>query len=123
MSKISVIVLVGNSQRCYNQCTDGALRQTSPDLEVILAEEPSAEAKNRAIEAATGEWIAFVDSRDEAELGMIEKMAGLLENLPERVELVMGGTARSKICSSQEFLELVPELVERNLIHHLYLYI
>ena len=92
MPKVSVIVPVYNAEKYLQECVDSILRQTLADLELILVDDGSTDtspalcdryaeqdlrvrvihqanagssaARNRGIEVATGEWIAFVDSDD-----------------------------------------------------------
>lgn len=102
MPKISVIVPVYNSEKYLHECVESILRQTLPDLELILVDDGStdgsagicdqyakqdarvkvihkhngraASARNAGLRIAAGEYIAFVDSDDWVEPDMYERM-------------------------------------------------
>ena len=89
---ISIIVPVYNVEKYLNECIDSILAQTFPDFELILVDDGSPDncpalcdaaaakdkrirvihkknggqstARNAGLDAARGEWIAFVDSDD-----------------------------------------------------------
>lgn len=89
---ISVIVPVHNGEKTLRKCVDSILRSTVADIEIILVENGSTDrtleicqeysnrhqnvrtivadvtglshARNLGIDAAEGEWIAFVDADD-----------------------------------------------------------
>ena len=90
--EISIIVPVYNVEKYLNECIDSILAQTFPDFELILVDDGSPDncpalcdaaaakdkrirvihkknggqstARNAGLDAARGEWIAFVDSDD-----------------------------------------------------------
>ena len=92
MPKVSVIVPVYNTEKYLSRCIDSILAQTYTDFELILVNDGSTDnsgkicdeyaqkdkrivvihkenggvssARNKGIEKAKGEWIAFVDSDD-----------------------------------------------------------
>ena len=100
MPTISVIVPVYNVEIYLHRCVDSILAQTFTDFELILVDDGSPDncgaicdeyakkdsrvrvihkenggqssARNRAIEAAQGEWIHFVDSDDLIHPQMLE---------------------------------------------------
>jgi len=103
MKKISVIVPVYNAEKYLEQCATSLLSQTCLDMEIILVNDGSTDssrlmcdgycaaypeiikvihqknagvsaARNAGLDAATGEWICFVDSDDWVEPDMIETM-------------------------------------------------
>lgn len=102
MPQISVIVPVYNVQRYLRRCVDSILSQTFSDLEVILVDDGSPDrcgaicdeyaaadprvkvihkpngglssARNAGIEAAAGEYLAFVDSDDWLDADMFEQL-------------------------------------------------
>lgn len=108
--KISVIVPVYNVEEYLTQCLDSILGQSYHDLEIILVDDGSTDmsskiclafeakdsrikfiqqinggvsvARNTGIEAATGEYITFVDSDDWLENEMYEKMMDQIKNRP-----------------------------------------
>lgn len=102
MPKVSVIVPVYNAEKYLQECVDSILRQTLTDLELILVDDGSTDsspaicdryaeqdarvqvirqanaglsaARNRGIEVAAGEWVAFVDSDDFIDANMYRTM-------------------------------------------------
>lgn len=88
--KISVIIPAYNAERYIAQAIESCLQQTQPPEEIIVADDGSTDhtaeiaerysgavqvirleknsgpcaARNRAIEASTGDWIAFLDADD-----------------------------------------------------------
>jgi glycosyltransferase involved in cell wall biosynthesis len=100
MDKISVIVPVYKVQDYLGRCVDSILAQTYPELEVILVDDGSPDgcgalcdryaaqdarvrvihkangglssARNAGMDAATGTWLAFVDSDDWLDPTMLE---------------------------------------------------
>ena len=109
--EISIIVPVYQVEKYLNECIDSILAQTFTDFELILVDDGSPDncpalcdaaakrdsrvrvihkqnggvstARNAGLDAAQGNWIAFVDSDDTVEPEYLEKMhkAALLENL------------------------------------------
>lgn len=103
--RISVIVPVYNVAPYLHKCVDSLLDQTYPDLEIILVDDGSTDgsericdeyagryphitvihqknaglsvARNVGLEAASGEWIAFLDSDDWVEKNMYEVLFSL----------------------------------------------
>lgn len=104
---ISVIVPVYNVQQYLERCLDSILRQTYDNLEIILVDDGStdssgricdnykekdsrifvihkengglSDARNAGIEAATGDYIAFVDSDDWIDDDMYEVLYQILQ--------------------------------------------
>lgn len=102
MDKISVIIPVYKVEKYLRKCVDSVLAQTYTNLEIILVDDGSpdrcgeicdeyaridsrikvihkengglSDARNAGIEAATGEYIAFVDSDDYISPYMYEKL-------------------------------------------------
>lgn len=114
---LSVIVPVYNVEKYLAKCVDSILNQTYSNLEIILVNDGSRDfsgsicdvfvqkdsrvqvihkengglssARNMGIEAATGEYITFVDSDDWIESDAYEHLMGLMER--NQVQLVCGG--------------------------------
>lgn len=107
--KVSIIIPVFNSEKFITQCMESVLNQTMEDIEIIVVNDGStdrsfeiltkleeefdhmillnqenrgqAKARNRAIEHATGDYLAFVDSDDFIEPNMVEQMySGAIQN-------------------------------------------
>ena len=116
-TKISVIVPVYNVEEYLSRCVDSILAQSYENLEVILVDDGAKDAsgaicddfavkdprvkvihkengglssaRNRGLEAATGEYIAFVDSDDWITPDAYEHLLHLMEKY--EVKLVCGG--------------------------------
>lgn len=102
--KLSVIVPVYNSEKYLERCIDSIINQTFEDIEILLVNDGSTDSsfeicrkyeindsrikvlnkpnsgvsdtRNVGIENSTGEFITFVDSDDELDQSMYEKMLG-----------------------------------------------
>lgn len=113
---ISVIVPVYRAEQVLARCVDSLLAQTYPHLDIILVEDGSpdnsgalcdayaakdgrirtihqanagpSEARNRGIEAATGEFICFADADDYVDKDYISHF---VNGLGEEVDLVFQG--------------------------------
>lgn len=107
MPKVSVIVPVYNAEKYLQECVESVLHQTLSDLELILVDDGSTDgspalcdqyaaqdtrvqvihkqnggvstARNAGLDAATGDYIAFVDSDDWIDADMYEKMLAKAE--------------------------------------------
>ena len=111
--EISIIVPVYQVEKYLNECIDSILAQTFTDFELILVDDGSPDncpaqcdaaakrdsrvrvihkqnggvstARNAGLDAAQGNWIAFVDSDDTAAPEYLEKMhKAVLETGRER---------------------------------------
>jgi glycosyltransferase involved in cell wall biosynthesis len=115
MPKISIIVPVYNVENYINKCIESLIAQTLSDIEIILVNDGSTDksgnicndyaavdnriivihqmnkgvsaARNKGIEAATGEWITFVDADDWVDSSMCELVYGYAKKYD--VDLVM----------------------------------
>lgn len=102
MEKISVLVPIYNSEKYLNRCIESILNQTYANIEIVLIDDEStdnsyniiknyetidervkviqiknngvADARNKAIDNATGKYITFVDSDDYIEKDYIETL-------------------------------------------------
>lgn len=107
MYKISVIVPVYKTEQYLKRCVDSIINQTYPNLEIILVDDGSPDkcpeicdrfaetdkrikvihtqnagvsaARNVGLDAATGEYLAFVDSDDYIDSTMYEEMMTLAQ--------------------------------------------
>ncbi len=116
MPKLSVIVPVYNSEEEIRDCLDSLVEQTEQDIEIIIIDDKSidnsleivksygrkypniriyqneqnlgqGETRNRGIEIATGDYIAFLDSDDYINPGMYQELLQAAEkyNNPELI--------------------------------------
>ncbi|HWJ80108.1 MAG TPA: glycosyltransferase family 2 protein [Niallia sp.] len=103
---VSVIIPTYNVEKYIKQCINSVLAQTHKNLEIIIVDDCSADntlkivqsyadsrinilinkenkgpsySRNRAIEKAKGEWIAFLDSDDWWESTRIERLISVAE--------------------------------------------
>jgi len=100
--KVSVIIPVYNTEKFLEQCLNSIVNQTLKDIEIIIINDGSTdsssdiinkfkqkykniiylsqknsgqgEARNKALEVCTGEYITFVDSDDFIDIRMIENL-------------------------------------------------
>lgn len=91
MAKVSIIVPVHHlSKQWLPQCLDSIEAQTYKDIEPIVIHDcktsGAAATRNRGIEKATGEYIAFCDSDDYLSPDAIEKMVKAMDG----VDMVCG---------------------------------
>ena len=115
--KISVIVPIYNVEKYIERCLESLLKQTLEDIEIILVDDGSPDrcpeicdnkalvdsrikvihktneglgyARNTGLEAADGEYVAFVDSDDYVEYDMLENLYN--EAMKEKADIVYGG--------------------------------
>lgn len=119
-SKLSIIIPVFNTKAFLPACLDSILNQTYRELEIILVNDGSkdgseelcrhyaskdprvqlinqenrgvAAARNRGLEAATGQYLTFVDSDDLLDLNAYEKLVKILEE--KEADILEFGYAR-----------------------------
>ena len=147
MSKISVIVPVHNTENYLEKCVQSLLCQTLQDIEIILVENASTDgslkkchecaekdsrisvlsypigdlsyARNRGVEAARSEYVAFVDSDDTVDPDMYGDLYSFaVENdldivysnyvhvYDDHVKYVYKETGQKRILTPQQLLEL-----------------
>lgn len=107
MPLVSVIIPAFNAERYIAETLEHVLRQTLPDVEVIVVDDGSRDgtaavvarypsvryiakpnggvssARNRGVAEAQGEWVAFVDSDDLWHPRMLELMLSLVQRYPD----------------------------------------
>lgn len=120
MPLVSVIVPVYKVEKYIKRCVESLLKQTISDVEIILVDDGSPDnsgiicdemeatdkrikvlhksngglssARNAGLQIATGEYVGFVDSDDDVELDMYEKMYTIAKH--ENVDFVMSDYKR-----------------------------
>jgi len=107
MKKVSVIIPVYNSSKYLEECINSVINQTYKNLEIIIINDDSTDnsldiinsfndkriklidlpknggvsnARNKGIEASTGDYICFLDSDDFWSLKKIEKQVKFIKN-------------------------------------------
>lgn len=109
--KLSVIIPVYNSSKTLQHCVDSIIAQQCPDLEIILVDDGStdhslkicyklarnnpqikvatgthaglAEARNKGISMASGDYVTFVDSDDDIYPGTYAPLLKILSEQPD----------------------------------------
>ena len=107
MKKVSVIIPVHNSEKYVLECINSVINQTYKNLEIIIVDDESTDnslniiksikdkriklieleknsgaaiARNKGIEASTGDYICFLDSDDYWKLKKIEKQVKYIKD-------------------------------------------
>ena len=136
--KISIIVPVYKVEPYLRKCLDSIINQTYQNLEIILVDDGSPDncgaicdeyaaqdgrikvihkenggvssARNAGLDAATGEWIGFVDSDDQVELDMFESLlrGAMVQGADIAIcgflSLLPGGMTGNRFCCKQTVL-------------------
>lgn len=137
MPFFSVIIPTYNREKYILEAVDSVLGQTCGDLEVVVVDDGSKDgtetvmrekctdprvryfrkenggasaARNFAIEHATGEWLAFLDSDDLWRPGKLERAKGLIDSTPE---LDFIHTAFAPVGEEHESVSLSAERLEQ----------
>lgn len=140
MIKFSVIIPVYNVAKYLPECLDSILKQRFQDLEVIAVDDGSLDdsgrildeyaakdnrlkvihqqnagvsaARNAGLDAATGEYISFVDGDDQVTESMYEDLAAQTEQLPDVDMFVFGSDnlCGKEIRSNKSFNDMLAEL-------------
>lgn len=115
MKKLSIVVPVYNVEKYLARCLDSLLQQTYKEIEIILVNDGSTDtspqicdrysdlddrvivihktngglssARNAGLNAAKGDYLGFVDSDDDVEIDMFEKLVNIIEE--QNVDFVM----------------------------------
>ncbi|HFI0458074.1 TPA: glycosyltransferase family 2 protein [Streptococcus suis] len=134
---ISVIIPIYNVEKYLERCLDSVVNQTFTNLEIILVNDGTpdgsvaiaeayqekdkriklihqenaglSEARNTGIVAATGDYIAFLDSDDWLELDAYEYLLQLL--VAHDADISIGGIRRTEIVVSETTSENQVELL------------
>ena len=107
MKKVSVIIPIYNSEKYIEQCINSVINQTYKNLEIIVVDDNSTDnslnkiknikdkrikiielknnygvstARNKGIDASTGDYICFIDSDDYWNLKKIEKQIKFIKD-------------------------------------------
>ena len=85
MTKVSLIVPVYRAEPWIAECMASIRAQTYKDIELIVIDDSQASgaaaARNRGLDKATGEFIAFCDADDYMEPDAIEKMVAAMDGV------------------------------------------
>lgn len=131
---VSIIVPVYNVENYLNGCINSIINQTYKNLEIILIDDESPDncpkmcddwskkdnriivvhkknggvsnARNKGIEIAKGEFIAFVDSDDYIELDYIERFMNEVDNETNVVRYMENKYKREILVNSKEFIDI-----------------
>lgn len=145
MKKISIIIPVYNSQQYLEQCLSSVILQTYPNLEIICVDDGSTDgsgeivdqfaqrdkriialhqknagesnARNVALERATGDYIGFCDCDDWIEPDMYRQMETVMET--EGLDLVATGWYKENNGLCEEIKNKLPVsqgVIERDLL-------
>lgn len=137
--KVSVIIPVYKAEKYLAQCMDSVLGQSYENLEIILVDDGSpdrcpemceayavkdsrvrvihqqnggaAAARNRGLEAATGQFIAFVDSDDYIAPDMYEKLLAALVDSGADISLCDVKYVDGQGHELQQIPPMVPETI------------
>lgn len=131
MKKVSIIVPVYNASDFLTFCIENLLKQTYPDLEIILVDDGSTDnspnlcdsylsdtrikvlhqtnqgassARNNGLKHATGQYVLFIDSDDFCTENMIETLVKNIENTNSDLSACyFMTTTQQKVLESEEF--------------------
>lgn len=138
---VSVIVPIYNVEKDLHRCIDSLQNQTYPYLEIILVDDGSPDkcgeicdtyaardsrmkvihkqnaglgmARNSGLDAATGEFVLFVDSDDYVSSTHVENLIRVM--VGEQADLVVGGYVRNfldgdkRICKTTDSLQVLKD--------------
>lgn len=144
-----MIVPVYNTQKYLKRCLDSLIHQSLEELEIILVDDGSQEecakicdewqkkdtrirvihkkneglgfARNTGIEAARGEYLAFVDSDDYVEVSMYENLYTSIEKA--QAQIAVSGYIKKYGDGSEEYFKNrdIPEILEKEQIYSILL--
>lgn len=159
---ISIIVPVYNVEDYIEECLESLVKQTYKNLEIILIDDGSTDnsgkicddyvlkdtrikcfhqinqgvgaARNKGLEVAEGELIGFVDPDDFCDLGMFQKLYGLMKKMNTSIacclrkdmnqgKIDLGGyifQEKEKICTRMEVLNIYTKSMDWSVCNKLY---
>ena len=132
---VSIIIPVYNAEHSLRRCLDSVITQTYPKIEILLVDDGSTddsakicdlyakkhseifaihtqnqgtgEARNCGLEESHGEYIFFLDSDDNIEKSLIEKMVE--EGMKNKADIVAAGVEKIDVVKNCIVQTIVPD--------------
>ncbi|MDR1049165.1 MAG: glycosyltransferase, partial [Synergistaceae bacterium] len=143
VNKLSVVIPVYNTEKYLSKCLEHIIHQTYTNLEVIVIDDGSSDnsasiadeyekrdqrikvirqpnsgpsaARNRGLEAATGDYVHFMDSDDFVELDYYEKMLAVAVHTQADIvcgEVVQPGTSLPRFSCTEILTSLEDKILK-----------